>query len=58
MMLSIFSVEYDKMANDHGMFLRAPGEIVVARYSQDHFWYRARVVDVTEEKIKVCETLV
>ncbi|XP_015791903.1 uncharacterized protein LOC107368572 [Tetranychus urticae] len=31
----------------------APGMFVAARYSEDHYWYRAKIIDVTGDKVKV-----
>ncbi|KAL3852582.1 hypothetical protein ACJMK2_016201 [Sinanodonta woodiana] len=35
------------------LIYKAPGEIVAAKFSQDGQWYRARVISVSETKVKV-----
>ncbi|XP_052780968.1 uncharacterized protein LOC128217691 isoform X2 [Mya arenaria] len=54
-LLSSLNTEYSNKSTFHtgSEYLRALGEIVVARYSQDSQWYRARIVEVDEEKVKV-----
>ena len=48
------SEEYKHKSSHEGtLILRAPGEIVAARFQQDNQWYRARVLQTTEEKVKV-----
>ncbi|XP_052285566.1 uncharacterized protein LOC127881601 isoform X2 [Dreissena polymorpha] len=48
------NVEYSKRASSGGSeFLRALGEIVAARFSQDRQWYRARVIEVDDSKVRV-----
>ena len=52
--LPTYSEEYSHRGMHEGtLILRAPGEIVAARYNQDQEWYRARVLQSTEEKVKV-----
>ncbi|XP_053377527.1 uncharacterized protein LOC123530424 isoform X2 [Mercenaria mercenaria] len=53
-LLDALNTEYKKRpAHDGSLLLRAIGEIVVARFSLDQSWYRARIIEVTEEKVKV-----
>ncbi|KAL5015502.1 hypothetical protein ScPMuIL_009772 [Solemya velum] len=42
-----------KGSHDHDLILFASGEIVVAQYSKDSLWYRARVLVSGEGKVKV-----
>jgi len=49
------SLEYSQQSVYQGgsEYLRGLGEIVAARFSQDSQWYRARVIEVNNDKVKV-----
>ncbi|KAL4226350.1 piRNA metabolic process [Mactra antiquata] len=53
-LLAALSHEYSKRpTHDNTMWTKAIGEMVVARFTYDQQWYRARVLTVSEDKIRV-----
>ena len=54
MIFAFYSKFYTRnIFRESNTILPAPGELVAAKYTQNEQWYRACVVDVTEETIKV-----
>ena len=51
----VYSQQYARGALRHrGTIPLAIGELVVAQYSKDGLWYRARVTDLREDELQVC----